>query len=445
MNILELLIGIALGVLATWIIMKTLHGSKTQISSERQNSQEKLILETKEVLKLKENQLMQLTGELSTFKNENKNLIEKLQVQKEEIRLLYEKMNTEFKNLANEILEEKSKKFTEQNKANIDAILKPLSEKIKDFEKKVENAYVDEAKERFSLKEEVKKLAELNLKVSEETKNLTRALKGESKTQGNWGEMILESILDKSGLVKDRQYFVQQNLKDEDGKNQRPDVVVEYPGERYVIVDSKVSLTAYERYFSSEDKPEQERHLAEHIMSLKNHILSLSKKNYQELYDVKSLDFVMLFMPVEPAYLVAIEKDPELWNFAYERRILLMSPTNLIAALKMISSLWRQEFQNRNAREIAKKSGELLDKFHSLLEDLEDVGNKLRSTQKSYDDSMNKLSTGKGNLMKRAKDIEQLGARPLKSAPRKFTGDLESEDENSGPEKIGESEGLLDS
>jgi DNA recombination protein RmuC len=433
MNFLELFIGIALGLTLTWLIMRILSGSKTQINKEREKALDEKLQEVKEALKTKEEQLLQLSADLSANKNENKNLQEKLQVQKEDIRILYEKMNVEFKNLANEILEEKTKKFTEQNKQNIDAILKPLSEKIKDFEKKVEDAYVEETKQRFSLKEEVKRLAELNLKVSEETKNLTRALKGESKTQGNWGEMILESILDKSGLVKDRQYFVQQNLKDEEGKNQRPDVVVEYPGERYVIIDSKVSLTAYERYFSVDDKVEQERHLTDHVTSLKNHILSLSKKNYQELYDVKTLDFVMLFMPVEPAYLVAVEKDPELWNFAYEKRILLMSPTNLIAALKMISSLWRQEFQNRNSREIAKKSGELLDKFHSLLEDLVDVGKHLKSTQKSYDFSMNKLQTGKGNLIKRAKDIELLGARPLKAAPRQLIGENDSEDE--GEEK----------
>jgi len=430
MSYIALFIGLAIGVLATWLIMRVIAGSKSQINTEKAKFLEVQASENKEMLKSKDDQLFRMSAELSGIKNENKNLEEKLSVQKEEIKLLYEKMNTEFKNLANEILEEKSKKFTAQNKENIDAILKPLSEKIKDFEKKVESAYIDETKERFSLKEEVKKLADLNLKVSEETKNLTRALKGESKTQGNWGEMILESILDKSGLVKDRQYFVQMNLKDEEGRNLRPDVVVEYPGDRIVVIDSKVSLTAYERYFSSEDKQEQERNLNEHITSLKNHILSLSKKNYQELYDVKSLDFVMLFLPVEPAYLVAIERDPELWNFAYERRILLMSPTNLIAALKMISSLWRQEFQNRNAREIAKKGGELLDKFHSLLEDLEDVGKKLKQTQQSYDDSMNKLYTGKGNLMKRAKDIEQLGARPLKPAPRMFISDIENEEEN---------------
>ncbi|MCB8994366.1 MAG: DNA recombination protein RmuC [Bacteroidales bacterium] len=430
MNFIELLAGIGIGALLSWIVMKMISGNQLAVSKSREEGLENQLEETKELLKSRDEQLLKATSELSASVNENKNLAEKLNLQKDEIRLLYEKMNIEFKNLANEILEEKSKKFTQQNKENIDSILKPLTEKIKDFEKKVEDAYVEETKQRFSLKEEVKKLADLNLKVSEEAKNLTRALKGESKTQGNWGEMILESILEKSGLVKDRQYFVQQNLKDEEGKNQRPDIVVEYPGERYVIVDSKVSLTAYERYFSAEDKQDQEKYLTEHLLSIKNHIISLSRKNYQELYDVKALDFVMLFLPVEPAYLVAVERDPELWNFAYEKRILLMSPTNLIAALKMISSLWRQEFQNRNAREIAKKSGELLDKFYGLLEDLSDVGNKLKSTQKSYDSSMKKLSEGNGNLIKRAKDIEQLGARPLKSAPKQFREESESEGED---------------
>jgi DNA recombination protein RmuC len=223
---------------------------------------------------------------------------------------------------------------------------------------------------------------------------------------------------------------VQVNAKDQDGKNLRPDIVVEYPGERWVIIDSKVSLTAYEKYCSSEEKENQEKSLVDHIQSVRTHIVSLSKKNYHELYDVKTLDFVMLFMPVEPAYLAAVEKDPELWNFAYEKRILLMSPTNLIAALKMISSLWRQEYQNRNAREIARRSSDLLDKFYGLLDDMVDIGNKLKSVQKSYDDSMNKLSTGKGNLIKRARDIEALGAKPLKDVPKQIADTQQMDDEN---------------
>jgi len=204
--------------------------------------------------------------------------------------------------------------------------------------------------------------------------------------------------------------------------------VVEYPGDRCVIIDSKVSLTAYERFCSSDDSDTQDKAINDHIQSIRNHILSLSRKNYHELYELRALDFVMLFMPVEPAYLKAVEKDPDLWNFAYEKRILLMSPTNLIAALKMISSLWRQEYQNRNAREIARKSSDLLDKFYGLLEDLVEVGNKLKSLQKSYEESMNKLSTGKGNLIRRAKDIEALGAKPLKDIPKQIA-DQNSQDE----------------
>ena len=437
MDIIYFLTGLIVGLGSAYAITRILNMNKRETSLV----QEKMIRENaedlKRELKARENEMLLLTAELSGYKTNNKNLQEKLDQQKDEIKILYDKMNIEFKNLANEILEEKTKKFTEQNKENINALLKPLSEKIKDFEKKVEDVYVEEAKQRFSLKEEVKKLADLNFKVGEETKNLTRALKGESKTQGNWGEMILESILEKSGLVKDRQYFVQVTAKDQEGKNLRPDIIVEYPGERWVIIDSKVSLTAYEKYCSSEEKEIQEKALVEHIQSIRTHIVSLSKKNYHELYDVKALDFVMLFMPVEPSYLAAVEKDPELWNFAYEKRILLMSPTNLIAALKMISSLWRQEYQNRNAREIARRSSDLLDKFYGLLDDLIDIGNKLKSVQKSYDDSMNKLSTGKGNLIKRAKDIEALGAKPLKDVPKQIADnhELDEEENKSVPEQ----------
>ncbi len=429
MEITYFLTGMLIGLVTAYAVYRILYVSKKASSLNQDKINRDNLDELKNNLKEREKEILRLTSELSGSIVNNKNLTERLDQQKEEIKILYDKMNIEFKNLANEILDEKTKKFTQQNKENLDVILKPLSEKIKDFEKKVNDVYVKEAEQRFSLKEEVKKLADLNLKVGEEAKNLTRALKGETKTQGTWGEMILESILEKSGLVRDRQYFVQANLKDQEGRNLRPDIVVEYPGERFVIIDSKVSLVAYEKYYSAEEKDIQNKALNDHVQSVRNHIISLSKKNYHELYDVKALDFVMLFMPIEPAYLVAVEKDPELWNFAYEKRILLMSPTNLIAALKMISSLWRQEYQNRNAREIAKRSGDLLDKFYGLLEDLVDIGGKLKSAQKAYDDSMNKLSTGKGNLIKRARDIESLGAKPLKIIPKQISDNQELDSE----------------
>lgn len=366
----------------------------------------------------KDKELLELNWSLSSKTSDYNHLRERLEEQKKELNGLHEKFSLEFKNLANEILEEKSKKFTEQNKVNLSEILKPLGEKIKDFEKKVTETYDKEAQQRYSLKEEVKRLSELNQQISKEAQNLTKALKGESKTRGNWGEVILESILERSGLVKNREYFIQPSYTDESGKRYQPDVVVKYPGERSIVVDSKVSLVAYERFVSAEDEPGKEAALKEHLQSVKTHIMNLSGKNYQDLYELTGLDFVMLFMPVEPAYYLAIQQDNELWDYAYKRRILLISPTNLIAALKMIESMWRQEYQSQNAQLIAQKSGDLYDKFVGLVEDLIDVGNKLRSTQNAYESSMKKLAEGRGNLVKRSQEIKDLGLKTRKDLPK---------------------------
>lgn len=377
-------------------------------------------------LQLREELIRDLNGQVSAKSSELKGLAEKFVGQKNEIEQLQDKFRIEFKNLANEILEEKTLKFTEQNKTGLDEILKPLSEKIRDFEKRVEETYDKESKERFSLGREIKALAELNQQISKEANNLTNALKGQSKTQGNWGEIILESILEKSGLVRDREYAVQQSYVGEHGRRLQPDVVVSYPGDRHIVIDSKVSLTAYERFASAEKKEEQEMALRDHLISVKNHVNELNSKNYQDLYQLKSLDFVMMFMPVEPAYLVAMQADPGLWNFAYDRRVLLISPTNLIAALRMISNLWRVENQNKNALEIARQSGELLDKLAGFVSDLTDIGSKLDSTRKSYEAALNKLSTGKGNLVRRAEKIRELGAKTSKELPPSL---LENSDE----------------
>ncbi len=371
-------------------------------------------------VKEKEAEIIRLTRELAVATTNHENLKEKLEEQKTEISELQDRFRIEFKNLANEILEEKSKKFTEQNRSNLDQLLKPLGEKIRDFEKKVGDAYDKEAQQRFSLKEEVKRLAELNKKISADAENLTRALKGDSKAQGNWGEMILESILERSGLVKDREYTVQPSFQGDDGRRMQPDIVVSYPGNRSVIIDAKVSLTAYERHVDASSPELTEKHLKEHLTSIRNHVVELSNKDYLNIYQVQSLDFIMMFLPVEPAYMLAIKEDPEIWNYAYDRRILLISPTNLLAALKMIASLWRQEYQNKNALEIARQSGDLLDKFYALLSDLNDLGNRLKLTQKSYDDTINKLSEGKGNLIRRAQRIEELGAKTKKNLPDNF-------------------------
>jgi DNA recombination protein RmuC len=426
-GIVTLILGILIGSAAVYLILKARY-----MSTDRQyNEKENLLLgnmdELKAKLEEKEKLLLDMVGKYNAKQAEYKALEEKLLEHRKEFEDLRARFTVEFKNLANEILEEKSKKFTEQNKLNLNDILKPLGEKIKDFEKKVEEVYDKESQQRYSLKEEVKRLAELNQQVSKEASNLTKALKGDSKSQGIWGEIILESILEKSGLVKDREYFIQESFKGENEKRQQPDVILNYPGNRSIVIDSKVSLTAYERYVSAEDDKMRESAMKEHLLSVRKHIQELSLKNYQDLYQLNSLDFVMMFLPVEPAYLLAIQADSDMWQYAYDKRILLISPTNLIAALKLVVSLWRQEYQNKNAIEIARRSGELYDKFVGFMEDLTDVGNKLQQTQKSYDASMNKLSLGRGSLVKRAQDLKELGIKTRKDIPQNILDRTDTE------------------
>lgn len=434
MEIVYIVIGLIFGIIITWLLVKNKFQKEVSIltldknlAEDKINGINENLSNLKDELVNKENTIIDLSKQLASKSADYKNLNDKLQEQKADVEKLQERFKIEFKNLANEILEEKTQKFTELNKINISEILKPLNEKIKDFEKKVEETYDKESKQRFSLKEEVKRLAELNLQVSKDTINLTKALKGDSKAQGNWGEVVLGNILERSGLVRDREYFIQTSFYNDERKRLQPDVVIVYPGNRNVVVDSKVSLTAYERYASADSPEEKEAAAKEHILSIKNHINELSQKNYQDLYQLKSLDFVMMFLPVEPAYLIAIQKDSDLWNYAYDKRVLLISPTNLIAALKMVESLWKQEYQSKNVLEIAKQSGDLYDKFVGLAEDLTDIGNKLKATQKSYDSSMNKLLTGKGNLVGRVEKIKKLGAKTSKVLSQQFLNKLEDE------------------
>jgi DNA recombination protein RmuC len=420
MEVLYGVIGFIAGGGMVYLFLRSRLSGRQQYMKEKVSGLEEETLALDRQIKEREAEMISLTRELAGATTKHDNLKEKMEDQKTEISNLQDRFRVEFKILANEILEEKSKKFTEQNRSNIDQLLKPLGEKIRDFEKKIGDTYDKEAQQRFSLKEEVKRLAELNKKISEDAENLTRALKGDSKSQGNWGEMILESILERSGLSKDREYVVQPSFQGDDGRRRQPDVVVSYPGNRSVIIDAKVSLTAYERMVDASSSELREKYLKEHLISIRNHVTELSNKNYLDIYQVKSLDFIMMFLPVEPAYLAAIKEDPEIWNYAYDRRILLISPTNLLAALKMIASLWRQEHQNKNALEIARQSGDLLDKFYALLSDLNDIGSRLKLTQKSYDDAINKLSEGKGNLIRRAQRIEELGAKTKKNLPDSF-------------------------
>ncbi|WP_418894914.1 DNA recombination protein RmuC [Limibacterium fermenti] len=389
----------------------------------------------KDELKDKTDELNGAMRKVSEITAHNTSLIEKLDTQKSEMENLRKQFNIEFENIANKILEEKTQKFTDLNKNNLDSILKPLGDNIEIFKKRVDEVYDKESKERFSLGREVTKLVELNQKISEEANNLTNALKGSSKTQGDWGQMILENILEKSGLVRDREYFVQEFLKDDDGNNYRnetggkmqPDVIIAYPDNRKVIIDSKVSLTAYTRYVSADDAAEQKTACQEHLRSIRKHIDELSAKHYQDF--APTLDFVMMFVPNEPAYLLALQHDPELWQYAYNKHILLISPTNLIAALKLIVDLWKREYQNRNALEIAERGAALYDKFAGFVENMQAIGKSIDKTQENYAIAFKQLAGGRGNLLVQAERLRELGVKSKKKLPSSLLNDAPEEDD----------------
>ena len=330
---------------------------------------------------------------------------------------MQQKFTKEFENLANKILDEKSQKFTEQNKNQLDIILNPLKDKIRDFEQKVENVYKVESAERNSLKGEIKSLIELNKQISEEANNLVKALKGDPKKQGNWGELILEKILERSGLVKDEEYKMQVSTQNEQGSRIQPDAVIYLPDSKHIIVDSKVSLIAYEAMINAPDDESREQSLRDHILSVRNHIKGLSEKSYQSSADFTSPDFVLLFMPIESSFGIAVQADNELFNFAWDRKIVIVSPSTLLATLRTISSIWKQERQTRNAMEIARQGGALYDKFKNFVDDLIEVGKKMDGAKSSYSEAMNKLTTGNGNLIKKIEDIRKLGAKATKELP----------------------------
>ncbi|MEX0844213.1 MAG: DNA recombination protein RmuC, partial [Balneolaceae bacterium] len=353
---------------------------------------------------------------------------ERLNEQKKELAEMQEQLTTQFENLANKILEEKSEKFTKQNKEQINQLLNPLGEKLEAFKKKVEETYNDENRQRATLKEQIKQMAELNQKMSDDAKNLTRALKGDSKTQGNWGEVILQRILEKSGLRKDEEYYTEQSVNTEDGRRIRPDVVVRLPDEKYLVIDSKVSLTAYEKLSSAEEEDEQKLALKEHINSIRTHVKDLSEKNYQHIHGDKSPDFVLLFIPIEPAFGIALQHDSDLYYEAFDRNIVIVSPSTLLATLATIDSVWKQEYQNKNAMEIAKRGGALYDKFVLFVESMNDIGQRIRQTQDSYDEAMGRLSTGAGNLVRQAEMIRKLGAKTSKHLPDGISDEIEEDE-----------------
>lgn len=345
---------------------------------------------------------------------------ERLTEQERSIQEIQQKFQLEFQNIANKLLDEKSQKFVETNKTHLDILLNPLKENIKAFEEKVDKVYNMEAAERNTLKGVISQLMELNKLISSEAQNLTKALKGDSKKQGNWGEVILERVLERSGLIKDREYRIQVSLTAEDGSRLQPDVIVDLPDEKHIIIDSKVSLVAYERLVNCETEDERKIYSKAHVESIRGHVLDLSSKNYHALYQINSPDFVLLFVPIESSFSFAVQLDTELFSYAWEKRVVIVSPSTLLATLRTISSIWKQERQNRNVLEIARLSGNMYDKFVGFINDMEGIGKNIKQSQAAYDSAINKLTEGAGNLTKTAEKIKSLGAKANKQLDQKY-------------------------
>lgn len=406
------------------------HRSLAQADEQRRHHQqlqqkleatEQTVGELQHELKREHGQVTDLRARLESSQKETQEKLQLLQEAKEQMKL-------EFQSIAHKLFEDKSEKFTQQNKLNMGEILSPLKDQLTDFKKKVEDVYDKESRDRVSLLQEIVSLKELNTRMSADALNLTKALKGDSKAQGNWGEMVLEKVLEASGLQKGREYETQGSFANEEGQRLRPDVVVHLPENKHVVIDSKVSLTAWER-FSSEAEDQQDLHLRAHIDSIRTHIKELSAKNYQDLYGINTPDYVLMFIPIEPAFLKALETDGRLFGDAFDKNIMLVCPSTLLVTLKTIHNIWRYEYQNRNALEIARQAGALHDQFVLFAESLEDVGDKLDKAQRAYDTAHKRLASGKGNLVGRIQRLETLGAKARKSMPDALKQDSEEEQE----------------
>lgn len=418
-QIVFLFIGIGIGLIGVFAFRKK-DDSSQKVSDAITDSLRREAQSSKEEIAQERSKSESLQIDRTRLQTENDNLIQKLAEQKAQLEDLQERFSKEFENLANRILDDKSKKFTEQNEAQLKNILDPLKDRIRDFEKRVNETHNESAIERSALKEQLRIMSDMNKRMSEEALNLTKALKGDSKKQGNWGELILEKVLEKSGLTKGREYDVQQSFTLEDGSRLQPDVIIRLPENKNLIVDSKVSLVAYERYIASDDddKAVQEAFLKEHINSIRTHIRGLSGKSYHNLYGIGSPDFVLLFIPIEPAFILSISSDNELYNDAFDKNVVLVSPTTLLATLRTIANVWKQEYQSQNAMEIAKQGADMYDKFVAFVEDMIKVGKFMDDSKKTYSEAMNKLHEGKGNLVRRAENMKKLGVKAGKQLPQ---------------------------
>ena len=386
------------------------------------SDQDRLLLELQQEREKLSQANQSLESSRSYFKAQQEKIVE-LNSEREKNQ---ERFNKDFELIAAKILDEKTQKFTEQNRTNLDILLNPLKENIKAFEEKVDKVYKTEADERNILKGAINQLVDLNKTMSLETQNLTRALKGDNKKQGNWGEMILERVLERSGLVKDQEYRIQSNLQSVNGERFLPDVIIDLPDDKHLVIDSKVSLIAYSRLVECDVEEDRNGFIKQHIASIRSHINNLSSKNYSDLHKINSPDFVMLFIPIESCFSIAVQQDAEIFNYAWDKRVVIVSPSTLLATLRTIASIWKQERQNRNVMEIARLSGQMYDKFVGFLTDMDSIGKNIRQTHEAYDKALNKLSNGSGNLTTTAVKIKNLGAKTSKQIDQKFL----SEDEN---------------
>lgn len=406
---------------------KNLIAAKTDVETQKSVAQETIRLKLEEILSLQheftmQQQLAFTRGmEIATLKTINDNLAEKLENQKLEIETLQKRLTSEFENIATKILKERSDEFSVSNHKSLSEILNPLKERIQLFEKKVDETYDKELRDKISLREEVRKLTELNTRVSEEANNLTKALKGDIKKQGNWGEVILERVLERSGLTKGQEYEREVVVEGADHMVQRPDVIIQLPDNKHIVIDSKVSLVAYERLMSAETEEKRVVYLKDHINSLRSHVKLLGEKNYQNAQNINTPDFVLMFLPIEASFSVAVQGDSEIFSYAWERKIVIVSPTTLLATLRTISSIWKQENQTKNAQEIARLSGALYDKFIGFTEDMAKIKANIDRTSSAYDDAMKKMKDGSGNIIRTAEKIKELGAKTgNKSLPAGF-------------------------